>query len=227
MDARAVTTERFLAAAAPDHTAIQAEMASLADDWGFPIIGPEAGSVLRLLARLTDADRVFEFGSGFGYSATWFLRGGAESVICTEFDEDEARRGIEFVESGGYADRVTFEIGDAMDVIGDYTGPFDVVLIDHQKHRYADAYRRVLPKVRPGGVIVADNITKGPIDVEDLRAHFEDGAVLPDPEVDRETRGIGEYVGTVRTDDAVETAILPVGSGIAVSTKLHETAEQT
>ncbi|MFW5917573.1 MAG: O-methyltransferase [Halorubrum sp.] len=221
MDVGSDPIDRFLAATAPEQTATQAEMADLADDWGFPIIGPEAGAVLRLLARLTDAERVFEFGSGFGYSATWFLRGGAGSVVCTEFDEEEAKRGVAFAADGGYADRVTFEVGDAMETIDRYAGPFDVVLIDHQKHRYADAYRTVLPKVRTGGVIVADNVTRGPIEFADLVAHFEDGAPLPDPEVDEETRGIGEYVGTVRSDDAVETAILPVGSGLAVSTKVQ------
>lgn len=76
----------------------------------------------------------------------------------------------------------------------------------------------MLPKVRSGGVIVADNITRGPIDFDDLVAHFEAGEPLPDSAVDGETRGVGEYVGTVRSDDAVETAVLPVGSGVAVST---------
>ena len=220
MDARSDLTERLLAATAPAHTATQSEMATLAEDRGFPIIGPEAGAVLRLLARLTDADRVFEFGSGFGYSATWFLRGGAHSVVCTEFDEEAVKRGVAFAADGGYTDQVTFEVGDAMETIDRYDGPFDVVLIDHQKERYADAYRTVLPKVRTGGVIVADNITRGPIEFADIVAHFEDGAPLPDAEVDEKTRGIGEYVGTVRSDDSVETAILGVGSGLAVSTKV-------
>lgn len=221
MDVLTDPARRFLTATAPEHTAVQAEMADLADEWGFPIIGPEAGAVLRLLARLTDAERVFEFGSGFGYSATWFLRGGAESVVCTEFDEDEAERGAAFAADHGYADGVTFEVGDAMETIDRYDGPFDIVLIDHQKGRYAEAYRTVLPKVRTGGVVVADNIARGPIDFGDLVAHFEAGEPLPDPAVDEETRGIGEYVGTVRSDDAVETAILPVGSGIAVSTRVE------
>jgi len=57
-----------------------------------------------------------------------------------------------------------------METIERYDGPFDVVLIDHLKGRYADAYRAVLPKVRTGGVIVADNITRGPIDFGDLVA---------------------------------------------------------
>ncbi|GAA0721404.1 putative O-methyltransferase YrrM [Halorubrum trapanicum] len=218
MDVLTDPVRRFLTATAPEHTPVQREMADLADEWGFPIIGPEAGAVLRLLARLTDADRVFEFGSGFGYSATWFLRGGAEHVVCTEFDADEAERGAAFAADGGYAESVTFEVGDAMETVDRYDGPFDVVLIDHQKGRYADAYWTALPKVRSGGVIVADNVARGPIDFQALVAHFEAGEPLPDAAVDEETRGIGEYLGTVRSDDAVETAVLPVGSGIAVST---------
>ena len=217
MDVLTDRARRFLAATAPEHTAVQAEMADRADEWGFPIIGPEAGAVLRLLARLTDADRVFEFDPGFGYSATWFLRGGAGHVVCTEFDAGGAERDVAFAADHGCAADVTFEVGDAMETVDRHEGPFDVVLIDHQKGRYADAYRTVLPKVRTGGVIVADNIARGPIDFETLVAHFEAGEPLPGEAVDAETRGIGEHVGTVRSDDAVETAILPVGSGIAVS----------
>jgi predicted O-methyltransferase YrrM len=213
---------RFLAATAPDHTAVQSEMAALADEWEFPIIGPEAGAVLRLVARLTDAERVFEFGSGFGYSATWFLRGGADAVVCTEFDAAEAERGREFADAHGYADRVTFEVGDAMETVERYDGPFDVVLIDHQKSRYVDAYRAVLSKIRPGGVIVADNVTAGPIDFERLVAHAvgDDPLAAGDPLADDDaaTRGIAAYLDAVRADDAVETAVLPVGEGIAVST---------
>ncbi|MFC5279641.1 O-methyltransferase [Halorubrum rubrum] len=220
MDVLPEHTRRFLAATAPEHTAVQAEMAALADEWRFPIIGPEAGAVLRLLARLADAERVFEFGSGFGYSATWFLRGGADTVVCTEFDAEEAERGREFADEYGYADRVTFEVGDAMETIDRYDGPFDAVLIDHRKASYVDAYRSVLPTLRTGGVVVADNVTAGPVDFERLVAHAADGEPLPSADVDAATRGIGEYVDVVRSDDAVETVILPVGEGIAVSTKV-------
>jgi len=214
------SAERFLAATAPEHTDVQAAMADRAAADGFPIIGPSAGGVLRLLARLTDAERVFEFGSGFGYSASWFVRGGAGHVICTEFDEEEAAAGESYAAEAGWADRVTFRVGDAMSVVEEYDGPFEVVLIDHQKHRYVEAFETVLPELPVGGVVVADNIARGPIDFEALVAHVEEGADLPDD--DEETAGIAEYVRTVRDHDAVETSILPVGSGIAVSVRVGE-----
>ncbi|WP_430504878.1 O-methyltransferase [Haloparvum sp. PAK95] len=215
MDALPDHTERFLAATSPEHTAVQERMAAHAAEHDFPIIGPVAGGVLRLLARLTDAEWVFEFGSGFGYSASWFLRGGADHVICTEFDAEEAETGAEFMREAGEADRVTFEVGDAMETVEAYEGPFDVVLIDHQKHRYADALEAVRPKLAPGAVVVADNVMHGPIDMSDLLAYFDEGVDLPPG--DSETRGIAEYVDLVRASEDFETSVLPVGSGITVS----------
>ncbi|MXR42174.1 O-methyltransferase [Halobaculum sp. WSA2] len=212
---------RFLRATGPEHTDVQAEMAAFADEHDFPNIGPESGAVLRLLARLADADTVFEFGSGFGYSASWFLRGGAERVILTEFDAEELDQGREFMCEAGLANRCVFEEGDAMDTVGRYDGPFDVVLVDHQKERYTDAFDAVREKVAPGGVVAADNVMRGPIDFDALLAHAEgdedSGGALAS--ANDQTRGIADYLDAVRDDPDFETAVLPVGSGLAVSTK--------
>ena len=217
MTHRSDTLESFLDATAPDPTPLQREMAETATELSFPIVGPVAGGVLAQLTRLTGADRVFEFGSGFGYSATWFVRGGATDVVCTEFDEDEVELGRELVADAGLEDRIRFEYGDAMETIDRYDGPFDVVLIDHQKHRYADAYDAAKPKLSDTAAVVADNVIRGPLDFETLSAHFSDGAPLPSHEEDEGTWGIGTYLNRVRGDDDAETVVLPVGSGIAVS----------
>jgi predicted O-methyltransferase YrrM len=210
--------ERFLRATAPEHDDVQAAMASHADERGFPIVGPDAGGVLRLLARLTDARRVFEFGSGFGYSAYWFLAGMHEDgeIVLTERETDELEMAREFLERAGLADRADFREGDAMALVDEYDGPFDVVLLDHEKDRYADGFRTVQEKVRPGGVIVADNITHGPIDFDDLLAHLE-GEPLPG---DVQTAGVAEYLRTVEENPAFEGSVLPVGSGLSVAVKV-------
>jgi len=207
----------FLRATGPRHDDVQAEMAAYADDHGFPIIGPDAGGVLRLLARLTDAERVFEFGSGFGYSASWFLRGGADHVVLTEIDEGELDMAREHLEGAGVADRATFEHGDAVELVERHDGPFDVVLIDHQKSRYVDAFERVHSKLREGGVLVADNVVRGPVDFDAVRAGVE-GDLSGD--ASPQTRGVVEYLRTVRAAESFETLVLPVGSGIAVSNRV-------
>ena len=217
MSHRSPTLEAFLEATAPDPTPLQREMAETAAELSFPIVGSVAGGVLAQITRLTGAEQVFEFGSGFGYSATWFVRGGATHVRCTEFDENEVELGQEFVSDAGLENRISFEYGDAMETIERYDGPFDLVLIDHQKHRYADAYDAVKPKLADSAVVVADNLIRGPLDFETLAAHFTDGDPLPSRKADEATWGIGTYINRVRGDDDAETVVLPVGSGLAVS----------
>jgi predicted O-methyltransferase YrrM len=211
---------RFLRAVSPEHDEIQAEMATYAEEHGFPTIGREAGGALLTLARLTDASRVFEFGSGYGYSAAWFFRGmdASGEVILTEHDADELALAREFLERAGVAERATFEGGDALEIVEQYDGPFDIVLVDHQKTRYAEAFEAARDLISRGGVVVADNVTGGPVDFPALAAHVADGAPLPDG--DASTGGIADYLATVSADEAFETLVLPVGQGLAVSTRV-------
>jgi predicted O-methyltransferase YrrM len=209
---------RFVEATAPEPDALASEMDAYAAEQGFPHVGPAVGGTLRLLARMVDAERVFEFGSGFGYSAYWWAQAVPDDgeVVLTEFDADELDDAREFMTRAGYDDLARYEHGDAMDAIERYDGPFDAVLIDHQKERYADAFHAVRGKVPPGGVVVADNaVTAGIVDFDALLAHFADDATLED-ESDA-THGIAEYLHTVRDDEAFETVVLPLGEGIAVS----------
>jgi len=209
---------RYVRETGPQHDEIQAEMAAHADEHGFPIIGPDAGGLLRAIARVRGAERVFEFGSGFGYSASWFLQGMADDgeIVLTEFDEDELAMAEDFFERAGLADRAQFEYGDAMETIERYDGEFDVVLIDHQKHRYADAFRAIRDQLPVGAAVVADNIMSGAVDFRDILPFFESGEPLPD---DENTQRIAEYLETVRADEEFHTVVLPVERGLALSTR--------
>ena len=210
---------RYLSGLAPDHDDVQAEMADYADREGFPIVGPAAGGTLRVLARLVDAESVFEFGSGFGYSASWWARGmRAGRVVLTEIDPEELDMGREWLPAGDYAPSFDYREGDALSVVEEYDGPFDCVLVDHQKERYADGFHAVREKVAPGGVIVADNVVRGPADFDTLVAYAE-GEPVPD-DASAQTRGIAAYLDAVRAAPDFETTILPVGSGLAVSTRV-------
>ncbi|WP_411963304.1 O-methyltransferase [Haloferax sp. YSMS24] len=222
MDILTDETRRFLAATAPEHDEIQAEMAAYAEQNGFPIIGPEAGGVLRMLANLANAKRLFEFGSGFGYSATWFAKGMADDaeLFLTEHDADELDMARDFFERTGLADRTTFLEGDALELVEQVDGEFDLVLFDHQKHRYAEAFDVVRDRIEVGGVVVADNIMRGPIDFGSL-ADWSEGATEALDGTNADTRGIAAYLDAVRADPRYETIVLPVGNGIAVSSRVE------
>lgn len=214
------TAKRYLRATGPTHDEIHDEMATFAEENDFPIIGPDAGGLLRTLTATTRAERVFEFGSGFGYSAYWFLQGMPEhgEIVLTEFDDDELAMAEAFFERAGVTDCATFEYGDAMETIQHYDGPFDVVLIDHQKHRYADAFEEIVDDLPVGSVVIADNMMRGPLHIDDLLAYFESGDPLPD---DENVQGVAEYVETVRGADEFQTTLVPVGSGLAVTTRVE------
>lgn len=210
-------TARFLRATTPEPDEVLAEMERYGEE--FPTVGREVGGFLRLVARLADARTIFEFGSGFGYSAYWFAEALPDDgrVILTELDRDELQQAREFLDRGGLTDRAVFEHGNALDIVETYDGPFDVVLIDNEKRDYPDAFEAVAGKVRQGGVVVADNAMTSTVqDFEAILAAMEGD----DPgDVDAETRGVIEYLRRVREAPDWETSVLPLGEGIAVSVK--------
>lgn len=201
----------------PERDDVLREMDGRADSEGFPTVGPEVGGWLALLARTVDADRVFEFGSGFGYSAYWFARalGEGGEVVLTEVDADELDAAREYFRRGGIADRARFEHGDAIEIVDRYDGPFDVVLLDNEKSRYCEAFEAVRGKLRSGSLVLADNaVTAGAIDPGDVAAIL---AGEERPAVTEASAGIAAYLGRVRDDEAFETGLLPLGEGVAVS----------
>ena len=215
-------TESFAAAVGPEPDAVIEEMGARAEREGFPTVGSAVGGWLRLLARAVDAERVFEFGSGFGYSAHWLAPALPPDgdLILTEFDEDELADARDSLERGGYADRATFEHGDALATVDRYEGPFDLVLLDHEKERYAEAFEAVRGKVPVGGLVCADNaMIAGSIEFDALRRIIEDDDSAV--ETTDATRGIAEYLQTVDADPAFETTLLPLGEGLSVSVRVE------
>jgi len=212
-------TEAFARTLAPERDDVIEAMDERADREGFPTVGPAVGGWLRLLARAVDAERVFEFGSGYGYSAYWVAPAIPDDgqIVLTEIDKDELDDARENLAAGGFANRARFEHGDAIETVDDYDGPFDLVLIDNEKHRYAEAFEAVRDKVAPGGIVAADNaIEAGPLDFEDVHALVRG----EDVEANEMSRGMADYLETVRDDPAFETSLLPLGEGMAVSIRL-------
>lgn len=204
--------------------AVLTEMDRRAVETDFPTVGPAVGGWLQQLAGLVGAERIFEFGSGFGYSAYWFARGLSADgeIVLTEIDAEELESAREYLTRGGYDDQARFEHGDAIETIERYDGPFDVVLIDNEKDRYVEAFEAVRSKLSTGGIVIADNAMEGPFEFETIRRLFDDDDDAPQRDIAHAdaAEGVVSYLEHVGSTDDFETTVLPLGEGLAVSRRL-------
>jgi predicted O-methyltransferase YrrM len=216
---------RFVRAMVSEDDPVYRELAAYNEERGFPTVGPEVGAALRVLARTAGAERVFEFGSGLGYSAYWIapVLPADGDLVLTDFDESNLETAREFLERGGYADRAAFEVGDALESFERYDGPFDLVLVDNLEEQYVETFERAREKLAPGGVICADNVmTGGAVDFDDALAALEgEGEGSEGDEADSEmsdsTAAVVDFLRHVRGAEGFETALLPLGEGLTVS----------
>lgn len=124
-------------------------------------VPPQDGRMLRLLAEAIGAKTAVEIGTSNGLSAIWLclaLRKTGGKLITHEIDKDVAALARENLAIAGVADLVTIVEGDAHETVSRLTGPIDLVFIDADKEGYVDYLRKLLPLVRPGGLILAHNI---------------------------------------------------------------------
>ncbi|MBI3180274.1 MAG: class I SAM-dependent methyltransferase, partial [Deltaproteobacteria bacterium] len=143
--------ESYLETLLPQAEPVRAHMERIAEERDFPIVGPLVGRLLFVLARGIGARRVFELGSGFGYSAFWFAQavGPQGRVFCTDRSDKHAAEAKDLLARAGLAARVEFHTGDALEVFAEQPGPFDIVFCDIDKEGYPEVPRAAIPKLRP------------------------------------------------------------------------------
>ncbi|HWP83953.1 MAG TPA: class I SAM-dependent methyltransferase, partial [Terriglobia bacterium] len=142
--------EKYLEALLPPRDEVLAEMEALAARDNIPIIGPVVGRIFYLLIRLHRARRIFEMGSAIGYSTLWAARaaGAGAAVYYSDGDPHNAARAAEFLRRAGVEDRVRILTGDALELLDQTPGEFDVIFCDVDKHQYPDAFRKAAPRLR-------------------------------------------------------------------------------
>ena len=153
--------EAYLAAlASADEDPVLLEMERLAKERDFPIIGRLCGRMLEVFARTLGAKRIFEMGSGFGYSAYWFSRatGPDGEIHLTDTDEDNEKKAMDFLRRAGLDGPVEFHVSDAFEGFADTSGDFDIVYCDIDKHGYPQAWQLAKERVRVGGLFMCDNV---------------------------------------------------------------------
>jgi predicted O-methyltransferase YrrM len=124
-------------------------------------VSPEDGRLLRLLTESIGATRVVEIGTSTGYSGLWFaiaLRSTEGKLVTHELDPDRIRTARANFKKAGVDDLVTLIEGDAHETVLQHKEPIDILFLDADKEGYVDYLKKLLPLVRPGGLIVAHNM---------------------------------------------------------------------
>jgi caffeoyl-CoA O-methyltransferase len=201
--------ENYLYSLLPPRDDVLTEMEDQAAKRNIPIVGPAVGRILHQLALISGAKNIFEMGSAIGYSTIWWARAIADGgrVIYTDGDRKNAAEARGYFERGEVANRITVKVGDAIEVLSEQTQLFDIIFCDLDKEDYPRALRMALPRLRKGGLLVADNV-------------LWSGKVTGKNPSEASTKAIQEFNRLLYASPQLFTTILPIRDGLAVATKL-------
>ncbi len=179
-----------------------------ASETGFPIIGPVAGNICYQIVRIIRARNVFEMGSGYGYSTAWFARAvhenGGGTVHHVVWDADLSSKARVHLHRLGYAEIVHYHVAEAVKTLESTPGPFDLIFNDIDKAAYPEALPVIEQRLRPGGVLIVDNMLLG-------------GRIFESSDRSASTEGVREL--TTRINDSQEWigSIVPIRDGMLLA----------
>lgn len=184
----------------------------------FPIIGPTAGYLCYQLTRMIGARRVFELGSGFGYSTAWFARAVQENLAGTQgegvvyhvvWDQALSRQARGHLAALGYSDLIRYHVGEAVAALSQTPGPFDLIFNDIDKQAYPASLPVIAAKLRPGGLLIVDNMLRG-------------GRIFDAGDRSPATEGVRELTRLVMRDAGWISTLVPIRDGLLVAIRVGE-----
>lgn len=186
-------------------------MEAYAQEHGFPIVGPACGQLCYQIARMIGARRVFELGSGYGYSTAWFARAvqenGGRVVHHVVWDETLTQMAQGHLSALGFDGLIQYHTGEAVSVLRQTEGPFDLIFNDIDKPGYPDSLPVIEAKLRPGGVLIIDNMI--------WHERVWDAAYN-----DAATSGVREFTRRITTSPHWITSLIPIRDGLIVAYKV-------
>ena len=164
------------------------------------------GRVLKMFCRMMRPHRVLEIGTYTGYATLCMAEGLEDDALIhtVEINDEMEDFIMKYLSRSPHKDKIRLHIGDVMDILPELDETFDLVFIDADKRLYSDYFDLVFPKVRKGGLILADNT-------------LWDGKVLAEPHPsDKQTAGILRFNDKIKDDARVEKVILPLRDGLTM-----------
>ncbi len=202
--------QEYLASLVPPREPELQKMEAYAERTDFPIIGPVCGYYCYQLTRVINARSVFELGSGYGYSTAWFARAVMENgggvVHHTVWDEDLSKRARAHLSVLGSADVVEFHVAEAVETLRQTEGPFDLIFNDIEKQAYPDSLPVIKEKLRPGGLLIIDNM-------------LQSGRIYDPGNHDKSTEAVRRFTSEITADIGWIVSLFPARDGMIVAYK--------
>ncbi|MEM7173992.1 MAG: O-methyltransferase [Bacteroidota bacterium] len=174
------------------------------------ISSPLQGRALSLLAQLLSPKKILEIGTYTGYSALCLSEGLSQKGLLYTIDRNKEVVAIakRYAQQARKAHQIHFYTGNALALVSTIPGPFDLVFIDADKKNYTHYYDLVIPNLRPGGLIIADNV-------------FWSGKVWDEAQLTTcaTTRALYDFAQKIKTDTRVAQVTLPIRDGLLVAKK--------
>jgi len=200
----------YLDCLVPPRPAEMQAMEAYAQKINFPIIGPATGFLCYQIARMIGARRIFELGSGYGYSTAWFAKavsenGGGE-VFHVVWDEELSRQARQHLAMLGYTGIIRYHVGEAIQTLSESLGPFDLIFNDIDKECYPESLPVISEKLRSGGVLIVDNM-------------LWYGRIFDEQDKSPATASIRKLTGILTLSPDWITSLVPVRDGVLVAYK--------
>ena len=167
------------------------------------------GRILKMFCRMFRPERILEIGTYTGYATLCMAEALSDTglIHTIEIDDELEDFILKYFNQSEYKDKIKLHIGDALTIIPELNETFDLVFIDADKRLYSEYFDLVFDKVRPGGMIIADNT-------------LWDGKVLEEPHPsDKQTIGIQQFNDKIANDKRIEKVIIPLRDGLTLIMK--------
>jgi predicted O-methyltransferase YrrM len=205
--------ERYLASLNRASDAVLDDITRQNAERGLPLVDAEVGALLRVLATAIGATRILEIGTAVGYSGIW-LAGALPPdgmLLTLEIDAERAQEARDNFVRAGVDDCVSVIVGDARLKLAKVSGPFDLIFQDGDKAFYTPALDRLVTLLRPGGLLVTDNVLWDGEVVPGFKSKLERNA--------DDTRAIAEFNERLASHPQLLTATVPLRDGVSISVK--------
>ena len=186
------------------------KMEAYAKEHGFPIIGPASGYLCYQIARMINAKKIFELGSGYGYSTAWFAKAvvenGGGQVHHVVWDEGLSKMAQKHLGELGYDEVINYTVSEAVQTLRDSEEVYDLIFSDIDKEGYPDSLPVIENKLRAGGVLIVDNL-------------LWSGNIFDEQDRSKATLAIKRFTQMISKSKTWISSIIPIRDGVLVAFK--------